>query len=45
MCSSPVHPSFLLRVPSEDRDAAYREFVKDLKLAVPYAKQAGYSDD
>jgi uracil-DNA glycosylase family protein len=32
-----VHPSFLLRVPSADRDAAYREFVKDLRLAAPYA--------
>jgi uracil-DNA glycosylase family protein len=32
-----VHPSFLLRVPSEDRDAAYERFVADLKLIRPYA--------
>jgi uracil-DNA glycosylase len=33
-----VHPSFLLRVPDQDKDAAYRAFVKDLELVVPYAK-------
>ena len=32
-----VHPSFLLRVPDADRDAAYRRFVADLKLIRPYA--------
>jgi uracil-DNA glycosylase family protein len=32
-----VHPSFLLRVPDEDRDAAYQRFVSDLKLIRPYA--------
>lgn len=28
-----VHPSSILRVPSEDRDAAYAAFVADLKVA------------
>jgi uracil-DNA glycosylase family protein len=32
-----VHPSFLLRVPDEDRDDAFARFVADLKLAKPYA--------
>ena len=32
-----VHPSFLLRVPDEDRDEAYKRFVADLKLIRPYA--------
>ena len=32
-----VHPSYLLRVPDEDRDAAFKEFVADLKLARKYA--------
>jgi DNA polymerase len=32
-----VHPSYLLRVPDEDRDAAYERFVEDLKLARKYA--------
>jgi uracil-DNA glycosylase family protein len=32
-----VHPSFLLRVPDEDRAAAYERFVDDLKLIRPYA--------
>ena len=32
-----VHPSFLLRVPDEDREAAYGRFVADLKLIRPYA--------
>jgi DNA polymerase len=31
-----VHPSFLLRVPDEDRDEEYAKFVADLELAVPY---------
>jgi uracil-DNA glycosylase len=32
-----VHPSYLLRVPDEDRDAAFAQFVDDLKLARQYA--------
>jgi uracil-DNA glycosylase len=32
-----VHPSYLLRVPDEDRDAAFAQFVDDLKLARKYA--------
>jgi uracil-DNA glycosylase family protein len=32
-----VHPSLLLRVPSEDRQSAYDRFVEDLKLARKYA--------
>lgn len=32
-----VHPSYLLRVPDEDRDAAFAQFVEDLKLARKYA--------
>ncbi len=32
-----VHPSYLLRVPDEDRDAAFAQFVDDLKLAKKYA--------
>jgi DNA polymerase len=32
-----VHPSFLLRVPDEDRAEAYERFVADLKLIRPYA--------
>jgi DNA polymerase len=32
-----VHPSFLLRVPHEDKPAAYARFVEDLKLACRYA--------
>ncbi len=32
-----VHPSYLLRVPEEDRENAFEEFVKDLKLARRYA--------
>jgi DNA polymerase len=31
-----VHPSYLLRVPDEDRAAAYAEFVADLKLLARY---------
>jgi uracil-DNA glycosylase len=33
-----VHPSFLLRIPSEDKEVAYKRFVDDLKLIRPYAK-------
>ncbi|HEX4326081.1 MAG TPA: UdgX family uracil-DNA binding protein [Burkholderiales bacterium] len=33
-----VHPSFLLRVPPEDKEQEYGKFVADLKLAVPFAK-------
>ena len=32
-----VHPSYLLRVPDEDRATAFDEFVADLKLARKYA--------
>jgi uracil-DNA glycosylase len=32
-----VHPSFLLRVPDEDRHDAYQRFVADLKLIRPFA--------
>lgn len=32
-----VHPSYLLRIPDEDKDAAYARFVADLKLAKKYA--------
>lgn len=32
-----VHPSYLLRVPDEDREAAFAQFVDDLKLARKYA--------
>ena len=31
-----VHPSFLLRVPDEDREAAYERFIADLNLIRPY---------
>jgi DNA polymerase len=31
-----VHPSFLLRVPEQFRAEAYRRFVEDLKLALPF---------
>jgi uracil-DNA glycosylase family protein len=34
-----VHPSYLLRVPPEDKDAAYDQFVDDLKLAARYTKK------
>jgi DNA polymerase len=33
-----VHPSFLLRVPEEDKDEEYRLFVNDLKLATPFLR-------
>jgi DNA polymerase len=32
-----VHPSYLLRVPDEDKDSAFEQFVEDLKLARKYA--------
>lgn len=32
-----VHPSYLLRVPDADKNAAFAEFVNDLKLAGKYA--------
>ncbi len=31
-----VHPSFLLRVPAQDKDNEYRRFVADLKLVTPF---------
>src|SRR5690606_1714774 len=31
-----VHPSYLLRAPSEDRQAHYQQFVADLKLLKRY---------
>jgi DNA polymerase len=36
-----VHPSMILRVPPEDRESAFDQFVADLKAAVRYAKQHG----
>lgn len=35
-----VHPSFLLRVPDEDKDREYARFVADLKLAHQVLKKA-----
>jgi DNA polymerase len=35
-----VHPSFLLRVPEEDKDEEYEEFEADIKLAKPYLSPA-----
>jgi uracil-DNA glycosylase len=32
-----IHPSFLLRMPPEDKDAAFERFVADLKLSKKYA--------
>jgi DNA polymerase len=32
-----VHPSYLLRVPLEQRDAEYSRFVNDLRLVAPHA--------
>ena len=32
-----VHPSYLLRVPEEDKPREYRKFVADLKVALPFA--------
>jgi DNA polymerase len=37
-----VHPSYLLRVPPENRDAEYARFVADLKEAVRYANKQGF---
>jgi uracil-DNA glycosylase len=31
-----VHPSFLLRVPEQDKNDEYRRFITDLKLAAPF---------
>jgi uracil-DNA glycosylase family protein len=36
-----VHPSYLLRVPDDDREAAFAQFVDDLKLARKYAPANG----
>jgi DNA polymerase len=33
-----VHPSFLLRVPEQDRDEEYDRFIDDLKLARPFLR-------
>ena len=33
-----VHPSFLLRVPEENKDEEYERFVDDLKLAKPFLR-------
>ncbi|SEK71758.1 UdgX family uracil-DNA binding protein [Nitrosovibrio tenuis] len=33
-----VHPSFLLRMPEEDKDEEYRRFISDLKLAEPFLR-------
>lgn len=35
-----VHPSFLLRVPDEFRTESYGRFVRDLRLAAPFAGDA-----
>lgn len=35
-----VHPSFLLRVPEQNKDDEYRRFVTDLKLARPFLRHA-----
>jgi uracil-DNA glycosylase family protein len=32
-----VHPSFLLRVPEEDKPREFKRFVADLKIAAPFA--------
>jgi DNA polymerase len=32
-----VHPSYLLRVPDEEKAEEYRRFVEDLKVAAPFA--------
>ncbi len=37
-----VHPSYLLRVPPENRDAEHARFVADLKVAARYARQQGW---
>lgn len=33
-----VHPSFLLRVPEEDKDEEYELFVNELRLAAPFLR-------
>lgn len=35
-----VHPSFLLRVPEENKDEEYEEFEADIKLAKSYLRRA-----
>jgi uracil-DNA glycosylase family protein len=35
-----VHPSFLLRVPVEDKEQEYARFLADLQLAVPFTRKA-----
>jgi uracil-DNA glycosylase len=35
-----VHPSYLLRVPDPLRDEAYARFVEDLRVALPFVKDA-----
>lgn len=32
-----VHPSYLLRIPDDDKELAYSRFVADLRLAAPFA--------
>ena len=36
-----VHPSYLLRVPPETRDAEFDKFVEDLKIAAKYIRDRG----
>ena len=36
-----VHPSFLLRVPPENRDAEYAKFVADLRVAARWLRDRG----
>jgi DNA polymerase len=38
-----VHPSFLLRVPPENRDAEYAKFVDDLRVAARWLRDHGAS--
>jgi len=33
-----VHPSFLLRVPEQDKDDEYDRFLDDIKLAKPFVR-------
>lgn len=40
-----VHPSYLLRAPDENRDAAYAQFVEDLKLLRRYAGKSAWPRD
>ena len=35
-----IHPSFLLRMPPADKPAAFKRFVADLRLVLPYLKAA-----